>query len=88
MLKGAYLVRIVVSTDKCIASGSCVLICPQVFAQRESDGVVDVLNAHPELQILKTLRAVVDGCPAEVFSIEDEQNTTEIILVEESKGLD
>jgi len=77
--------RIIVSTDKCIASGSCVLACSQVFTQRESDGVVQVLNPHPELHMLTKLRAVVDGCPAEVFAIEEEENTTEIRLVERSE---
>jgi len=30
--------RVIASTDKWIASGSCVLVCPQVFGQRDEDG--------------------------------------------------
>jgi ferredoxin len=75
--------RIVVSTDKCIASGSCVLASPQIFTQRESDGVVHVLKRYPSLNMLQKMREVVDACPAQAFAIEDEENTAEITVVEE-----
>ena len=78
--------RIIVSTDKCIASGSCVLTNPQIFTQRESDGVVHVLNMHPSLSMLQKMREVVGSCPAQAFSIEDEENTTEITVVEEGEA--
>jgi ferredoxin len=77
--------RVIVSTDKCIASGTCVLTCPQVFTQQESDGVVHVFNAHPSLELMKKVRAVVDNCPAQVFTIEDEENTSELTLVEDDQ---
>jgi ferredoxin len=77
--------RVIVSTDKCIASGTCVLTCPQVFTQRESDGVVHVLNVHPSLEFMQKIREAVNNCPAQVFSIEDEENTSELTLVEEDQ---
>ncbi|GHO92320.1 ferredoxin [Reticulibacter mediterranei] len=78
--------RIVVSTDKCVASGSCALASPQIFTQRESDGVVHVLNMHLSQNILQKMREVVDACPAQAFTIEDEENTAEITLVEEGEA--
>jgi ferredoxin len=43
--------RVIASTDKFIASGSCVLACPQVFGQRDEDGVVHILHEHPSLDL-------------------------------------
>jgi ferredoxin len=79
--------RVIAFTDKCIASGSCVLACPQVFTQRESDGVVDVLNGHPPLELLKKVKQAVGLCPAQVFTIEDEENTTELTVVVDDREL-
>jgi ferredoxin len=75
--------RVIVSTDKCIASGTCVLTCPQVFTQRESDGVVHALDTRPSLAFMQKIKEAVANCPAEVFTLEDEENTSEIHLIEE-----
>jgi ferredoxin len=76
--------RVIASTDKCIGSGSCVLSSPQVFEQRDEDGVVHVIQEHPSLTLLHQVRQAVGLCPALVFRIEDEEQTTELIIVEES----
>jgi len=36
-----------VDEEKCCGAGQCVLTAPEVFDQREEDGVVVVLDAHP-----------------------------------------
>jgi len=79
--------RVIASTDKCIASGSCVLACPQVFGQREEDGVVHILQEHPSLDLLKRVRQAVELCPALVFRIEDEEQTESLTIVEETSSL-
>lgn len=79
--------RIIAFIDKCIASGSCVLTCPEVFTQRDSDGVVDVLDEHPPLELLKKVKQAVGLCPAQVFTIEDEENTTELTVVVDDREL-
>jgi ferredoxin len=77
-------VRVIASTDKCIASGSCALTCPQVFGQRDEDGVVSLLQEHPSLALLKRVRQAVDLCPALVFRLEDEEQTAELTIIEET----
>lgn len=76
--------RVIASTDKCIASGSCVLTSPQVFEQRDEDGVVHILQEHPSLELLNCVKQAVGLCPALVFRIEDEEQTTELTIVEET----
>ena len=79
--------RVIASTDKCIASGSCVLACPQVFGQRDEDGVVHIVHAHPSLDLLNRVRQAVELCPALVFRIEDEEQTADLTIVEETSDL-
>lgn len=74
--------RVIAYTQKCIASGNCVLTCSSVFEQRDSDGTVHVLNERPSLALLNKIRQVVDLCPGQVFTIEDEANETELVVVE------
>jgi ferredoxin len=74
--------RVIAYTQKCIASGNCVLTCSNVFEQRDSDGTVYVLNERPALTLLKKVRQAVDLCPGQVFTIEDEANEAELVVVE------
>jgi ferredoxin len=83
--KGGDDVRVVAYTQKCIASGNCVLACSDVFEQRDSDGTVHVLNERPALVLLAKVRQVVDLCPAQVFTIEDEANEAELVVVEDDR---
>ncbi len=78
--------RVIVSTDKCIASGSCVLSSPQVFGQRDEDGVVYILHEHPSLDLLNQVRQAVALCPALAFRLEDEEQTAELTIVEETSN--
>lgn len=74
--------RVIAYTQKCIASGNCVLSCSDVFEQRDSDGTVHVLNERPALELLEKVRQAVDLCPGQVFTIEDEANESELLVVE------
>ena len=76
--------HIIASTDKCIASGSCALTCPEVFGQRDEDGVVTLLEKHPPLALLKRVRQAIELCPASVFRLEDEEQITELTIIEET----
>ncbi len=77
--------RVIAYTQKCISGGNCVLACAQVFEQRDTDGTVHVLNERPSLDLLKKVQQAVELCPAQVFSIEDEANGAELVVVEEDQ---
>ena len=79
--------RVIAYTQKCIASGACVLACSQVFGQRDEDGVIQVLDEHPSLDLIGRVRKAVDLCPALVFSIEDEENTSDLTVVEDDREI-
>ncbi len=56
--------KIVVEEDKCCSGGQCVLAAPDVFDQRDSDGVVVVLNETPGPGRRAAVEEAVQICPA------------------------
>ncbi|GHO50986.1 ferredoxin [Ktedonospora formicarum] len=79
--------RVIAQTQKCIASGTCVLTCPQVFDQRDEDGTVQVVDNHPPLTLRARIMQAVDLCPAQVFQVENEDETEELIIEEDPGDL-
>ena len=61
-----------VSTDqtKCVGSGQCVLAAPGVFDQRDSDGIVALLQDAPPQSQWANVREAADLCPAGAIRIQ------------------
>jgi ferredoxin len=59
-------VQINVDKDKCIASGMCVLVAPNVFSQDE-DGIVVPLVRRPDPDLEAEVSAAIRACPAAVI---------------------
>ncbi len=75
--------RVKASTHTCIASGTCAMTSPHVFTQRDTDGVVHVLDGHPHTSLIKQVREAVANCPSQALTIEDEDNISEITIEED-----
>ena len=58
--------RVLIDQDKCIASGACVLACPEVFAQ-DDEGLVVVLQEQPPPELHEKVNEAVRACPATVI---------------------
>lgn len=56
--------RVELDVPKCVASGQCVLAAPDVFDQRDDDGVAVVLDDKPAEEFLDGVREAVAVCPA------------------------
>ncbi|MBO3676198.1 ferredoxin [Streptomyces sp. NEAU-YJ-81] len=56
--------KVTVDEDKCCAAGTCVLTAPEVFDQREDDGVVILLDAAPAGNLHAAVRECAAVCPA------------------------
>ncbi|HEV7323600.1 MAG TPA: ferredoxin [Bosea sp. (in: a-proteobacteria)] len=63
--------RIVVDTDHCIASGACVLECPDVFGQEDS-GLVTLLQDTLPQHLLDAVNRAMAACPSAVIEIQDD----------------
>ncbi|GAB3833568.1 ferredoxin [Dactylosporangium cerinum] len=63
--------RVEVHADRCIGSGVCVLLAPEVFDQRDDDGVVVLLDEHPDARHHESAHDAATRCPALVIEIHD-----------------
>lgn len=63
--------RVKVDQSRCVASGNCVLTAPEVFDQREQDGIVVLLDPSPPAALAERVRRAAALCPANVITVED-----------------
>ncbi|GAA2795558.1 ferredoxin [Crossiella cryophila] len=56
--------KISVDQDRCCGAGTCVLLAPTVFDQREEDGIVLLLDQEPPADLHEIVREAVSVCPA------------------------
>ncbi|MGN5238365.1 ferredoxin [Rhodococcus sp. SJ-3] len=61
--------KVVADTQKCIGSGMCVLHMPEVFDQRDDDGVVVLLTENPGPELHNDVRESAIACPASAIHI-------------------
>jgi ferredoxin len=63
--------RIAVDPDKCCAAGQCVLAAPELFDQRDEDGIVILLTPGPAPEQHAVAREAAQICPAAAIFIEE-----------------
>jgi len=63
--------RITICEQKCCGSGQCVLYAPEVFDQREDDGVVILLQESPAPELRERVEKAVEVCPTHAIEIEE-----------------
>ncbi len=64
--------KITVDEEKCCGAGQCVLIAPEVFDQREEDGIVVLLDAEPAAERHAAVREAAAVCPAAAILLGEE----------------
>jgi ferredoxin len=63
--------KITIDVDKCIGAGNCVMWSPEVFDQRDEDGIVVVMDETPDQALWESVRTAAAACPANVILLED-----------------
>jgi ferredoxin len=63
--------KVTVYQDICASSGNCVMNAPEVFDQRDDDGVVVLLDANPSAEHADGTRRAAAACPALAIHIEE-----------------
>lgn len=62
--------KISVDEDKCCGAGTCVMLAPEVFDQRD-DAIVILLDAEPPAQLHATVREAANVCPAAAIKVDE-----------------
>lgn len=61
--------KITVDQNKCCGAGTCVLLAPDVFDQRDEDGIVVLLDAEPPAELHPLVREAASVCPAAAIAV-------------------
>ncbi|GHH32875.1 ferredoxin [Streptomyces umbrinus] len=64
--------RVELDEPKCVAAGQCVMVSPEVFDQRDDDGVAILLEEEPADELLDGVREAVAICPAAAIRLVDQ----------------
>ena len=59
-----------VDYDKCIASGACALVAPEVFGI-DDDGIIVVLDDEPAEELRPKVEEAAAACPACVITVQN-----------------
>jgi ferredoxin len=63
--------KLTVDQDKCCGAGQCVLLAPEVFDQREQDGIVVLLDETPDDALHAAVGEAASVCPAAAITVEE-----------------
>ena len=63
--------KVKVHPDRCISTGQCVMLAPDVFDQSEEDGAVELLDEEPGPRLHAAVRSAVSACPAAAIELVD-----------------
>ncbi|MGP2439282.1 ferredoxin [Streptomyces sp. JW3] len=63
--------KITVDEEKCCGAGQCVLIAPEVFDQRDEDGIVVLLADTPPTERHAAVREAAGVCPAGAIHLDE-----------------
>jgi ferredoxin len=64
--------RVILDTDKCCGAGQCVLVAPEIFDQRDEDGIAVLLQERPSPELhVKAIKAA-KICPGVAIQIKED----------------
>jgi ferredoxin len=64
--------RVEFDEPKCVAAGQCAMIAPDVFDQRDDDGVAIVLAETPDPSQYDAVREAAAMCPAAAIRLTEQ----------------
>lgn len=53
----------------CVGAGQCVFVAPDIFTQRDEDGIVELLVEHPDEDRIEDIEEAIDVCPARAIAL-------------------
>lgn len=53
----------------CVGAGQCVFVAPDIFTQRDEDGIVELLVVHPDEDRIEDIEEAIEVCPARAIAL-------------------
>ncbi len=63
--------KVYVDERRCVGSGQCARTVPEVFDQRDEDGIVVLRTARPDDRLAPAVEKAARHCPAQAIRIEE-----------------
>ncbi|MCR3750775.1 ferredoxin [Lentzea californiensis] len=63
--------KVIVDQEKCCGAGTCVLLAPDVFDQRDEDGIVVLLDEAPPAELADVVREAASVCPGVAITVNE-----------------
>ncbi|MFI8792096.1 ferredoxin [Streptomyces sp. NPDC055105] len=63
--------KIHIDETKCVGGGQCVLAAPDVFDQRDDDGIAFLLIENPGAELDEQVREAARLCPALAIEVDE-----------------
>jgi len=63
--------KVYVDLERCVGAGQCVFAAPDVFDQRDEDGMVVLLNPAPPEDLRQAVVKAAKVCPALAIRVEE-----------------
>ncbi|SFP56594.1 Ferredoxin [Saccharomonospora viridis] len=60
---------VTVDRDACCGVGRCAMTAPEVFAQRDADGTVELLESQPPPRLHEDVLLCAELCPCSAISV-------------------
>lgn len=64
--------RVELDEPKCVASGQCAMVSPDVFDQRDEDGVAVILQPEPPEELRDEVTEAVAICPSAALLLHEQ----------------
>ncbi|MEV4096472.1 ferredoxin [Streptosporangium saharense] len=64
--------KVSVDQTRCCGAGQCVLTVPEVFDQREEDGIVVLLDPEPAEEFRAAVREAAAVCPTSAITVHED----------------
>lgn len=64
-------IEVTVDGDRCCGAGTCVILAPEVFDQRDEDGTVVLLDPAPAAKLHEAVGDAADQCPGRAIEVRE-----------------
>lgn len=62
--------KVAIDQSRCVGAGQCVLVAPEVFDQRDDDGIVLLLQENPPEELHAQAKEAAQLCPALAIEVD------------------